>query len=118
MATYQQMLSDSQLGAKVIALSLSPDTPAPIEGSPVVVLCDYSGSLPNGVVLPLSIQVTAPDGRLIVDRTVTRVAPASFDFVPDVGGVHLARVAEQNHNRYYGSLQIAIVGDETSESDQ
>jgi hypothetical protein len=110
-ATYQQILSDPALGAAVIALSLSPDTPAPLQGAPVVVLCDYSAAMPNGVVLPLSIQVTTPDGRLIVDRQITHVLAESFDFIPDIGGSHLARVAELNHNRWFGALEIIVTGE-------
>lgn len=117
MSTYQQILSAPELGDDAIGLSLSPDTAAPLQGAPVIVLCDYSAAEPNGVVLPVVVQVIAPDGRVTVNRTVTRVLPASFDFIPDMAGVHLARVAEMNHNRWFGALQISVQGDE-QEADQ
>lgn len=115
--TYQEQLSAPELGQKMIELELSQETLNPLEGSPVTVLCDYSQALPNGVTLPISIQVTTPDGRRIVDRVISRVLPESFDFIPDVGGVHLARVIEVDHNRWFGSMQISVTGDDQEESD-
>jgi hypothetical protein len=116
--SYQEMLSDDTLGASMIVLALGVDSSSPIESTPCVVTCDYSRALPNGVVLPVLVQVFRPDGTKLVERVLSRVLPDSVDFLPDVGGKHLVRIAETNHNRWFGALVVDVIGDPQREDER
>jgi hypothetical protein len=112
MQSFQQMLSDDRIGEGTIVLELSQDTSVPIAGLPVVVNIDYSGVGEQGVVRPLIASVIAPSGQRLFEREFTKANPASIDFTPNEPGVHLVRVAEQHHNRVFGTLTIAVAGDD------
>lgn len=112
MQSFQQMLADDRLGAETIELQLSPDTANAIAGLPVVVNCDYSGAGAEGIVLPVSFTVLKPDGSALLVREFSRVLPTSIDFTPVDPGVHLVRLAETNHNRSYGALEMSVTGDD------
>lgn len=116
MQTVEQNLSDEELGAKRIKLTLAPETPVPTQGTPVLVLCDYSAAdARGGVVLPLSLQIVDPDGQTIVYREFSRMAPISLELNATRPGVHLVRLGELFHNRWFGSLQVSVRGEDEGE---
>ncbi|AUX31913.1 MULTISPECIES: hypothetical protein [Sorangium] len=82
--------------------------------SPVDLQVDYSGCIPEGIVLPLELVVVAPSPSGFVRRTYRRVRPATVTFTPQEGGEHLVRIAEVGHARWWGSIVINVLGAELS----
>jgi len=56
--------------------------------------------------------VSQPDGTKLVSRVYKRLPPAVVDFVPEGSGSHVVRIGEAFHNRWWGSLQVDVLGDE------
>lgn len=108
-------VSPESYGEDRIALSLTPgQTPRQFE--PVTISVDYDGCLPEGIMLPLEMTVTAPSGAATFQRQVfERLSPSELAFVPREGGEHLVRLAERFHNRWFGALQITIIGERAVE---
>lgn len=78
---------------------------------PVVIAVDYSAAMPEGIMLPLELTVTAPNGSQILRRIYRRFPPPELAFVPRSGGAHLVRFTEQWHNQWWGRLVLEIAGD-------
>lgn len=116
MPTVEQNLASSELGAKRIKLKLSPDTPSPTQGVPTVVDVDYADAVSRGgVVLPLLLQVIAPDGSPVLTKEFHLTPPTSLEFTGSAAGVHLVRLGEIAHNRWFGALQVAVRGEDKGE---
>jgi hypothetical protein len=96
---------------EVIRLTLSAKTGSPRAFSSVIVDVDFSGCLPNGIVLPLEVTVTAPSPAGFVRHYYRRAAPQSIIFRPSEGGRHLVRIAEAAHQKFYGVITIDVAGD-------
>lgn len=104
-------VSPSSYGQDLIGLTLSSDTPLVRAFEAVIILVDYSSTLPAGVVLPLEFTVTSDSGAATFQRKVfRRVRPSQLVFIPREGGSHLVRLAEQHHNRFFGSLILEVEG--------
>lgn len=105
------------LGARAIAIYLSAETPTPSEGHPFIVEFGYGdaelalGSR-EGLMLPLVLQLFAPNGRIVFERVFDEVLPDSADVIADEGGAFLLRFAERFHNRWFGSLIVYVKGDD------
>ncbi len=106
------------LGARAFEVSLSGDTPLPRSGATFIVDFNYDGAVTEnsgekseGLVLPLVLQMTAPDGRVVVERVFDKMEPDSADLTPDQGGPHMIRIVEQYHNHWFGSLIVEVAGD-------
>lgn len=104
-------ISPERYGQNLIALSLSPEQ-SPRQFEPVTIDVDYSACLPEDVVLPLEMTVTGPSGAATFQQVVfRRTKPSVLNFIPREGGTHLLRLAEAHHNRWFGSLEIEVVGE-------
>jgi hypothetical protein len=99
-------------GQDLILLSLASLALAPRQFEIVTLDVDYSGCLPAGIVLPLEFTVSSESGAALFQRKIfRRFAPSVLSFVPREGGAHLLRLAEAHHNRWWGSLQIDVLGE-------
>lgn len=104
-------VSPSYYGQDLIRLVLSTDTQFVRAFEPVIIEVDYSATLPSGVVLPLEYTVTSDSGAATYQRQVfRRVRPSQLVLIPREGGSHLVRLAEQQHNRWFGSLLLEVEG--------
>lgn len=104
-------VSPATYGANLIALTVSLETPILRAFEAILVEVDYSEALPAGIVLPLEFTVTSESGAALYQRRVfRRLAPTLLSFVPREGGSHLIRLAEQHHNRWFGSLLVNVEG--------
>jgi hypothetical protein len=77
----------------------------------ILIDVDYSRCLPEGIVRPLEFTVTAPSSVNSVRTVFRRLTPPQLAFTPREGGSHLIRLAEQFHNRWFGTLVLEISGD-------
>lgn len=116
MASSSDILAPDYLGDSRIALELAAGSMSPVAGIPVQVSCDYQRAEPEGVVLPLVLTVTSPAGKRILERVYQRVVPTELEWTADEGGVHLVRLAERWHNRWFGALEVVVIGDEEAGS--
>lgn len=104
-------IAPAYLGEQRLTLALRDLGIRPRVGLVLVLTIDYSACDPEGVVLPLIYTVTQPDGTKLTRRLYKLVPPAVVDFVPEVSGTHLVRIGEAFHNRWWGSLQVPVIGD-------
>lgn len=104
-------VSPASYGQDVLVLSLVPgQTPRQFE--PVLIDVDYSGADPAGVVLPLELTVASESGEATFQREIfTLLAPTQLAIVPREGGRHLVRLAEAHHNRWFGALEVDVIGE-------
>jgi hypothetical protein len=82
----------------------------------VIVSVDVSGTLPEGLVLPLEWIVTGPTRDSFRRDVFRRSIPSRIVFRPNEGGIYLLRLAEMHHNRWWGSLTIPVIGDRAMSS--
>lgn len=99
------------VGEALLKLSLIAGDPPPRTGEIVRLNVDYSATLSTGVVLPLVLSVTQPDGAKVRKYVYKRFAPSTVDFVPEASGVHLVRFGEAFHNLWFGYLEVDVAGD-------
>lgn len=105
-------VSPIEYGQDLIRLSLSSEQVVLRAFEAVLVEADYSLALPADIVLPLELTITSLSGAATFQRHVfTKLRPSVISFVPREGGSHLVRLAEQHHNRWFGSLVVAVEGD-------
>jgi hypothetical protein len=109
MSASLEELSPSYIGETRIVLART--TVQPLAHHPVSVSVDVSAALPEGLVLPLELVVQGPSVSSYQRKTFTRAVPVTLIFVPREGGVHLVRLAEVAHNRWWGSVKITVQGD-------
>lgn len=64
-----------------------------------------------GLVLPLELTITAPTRSGFVRHVYRRVVPGLITFVPKEGGLHLVRLSELGHNRYWGAYVVDVAGE-------
>jgi hypothetical protein len=103
--------SPESYGQDLILLTLSPSQ-TPRQFEIVLVGVDYSACLPAGIVLPLEFTISSESGAAVFQRKILRrFPPSQISFVPREGGAHLIRLAEAHHNRWWGSLQIDVLGE-------
>lgn len=105
-------LSPREYGEQRFTLALSESTPTPQVFQPVILTVDYSLCDPEGIVLPLQLVITGPSGAATQrEHIFRRGAPAEITFTPLEGGSILVRLAEMFHNRWWGALELDVVGD-------
>lgn len=67
-----------------------------------------------GLVVPIEMIVTSPSsaarGQPFYRHVFRRKAPTQISFVPREGGDHLVVLREVAHNKWWGSIQISVVG--------
>lgn len=105
-------LSPSYVRELRIDLTLNADTPqTPTAFKPLLLDVGYSRCLPEGVMLPLLLEIQGPSSTSYQRRVFSRSAPASVIFTPREGGQHLVTLREAAHNRWFGSLRLSIAGE-------
>jgi hypothetical protein len=88
-----------ELGAKVAA------------GRPLLLTVSYKRALPEGVMLPLVLEVQGPSAQSYVRREYTKAAPSAIIFTPQEGGPFVVTLREVAHNRWWGSLNLTVEGE-------
>jgi hypothetical protein len=80
---------------------------------PVTLRLDYSDTEPEGVVLPVEIQVQPKfgDGTGYIRKVFNKVAPFAFTFKPPLAGEYLVLVREVFHNQWQGRTTLRVEGD-------
>lgn len=107
-------LSPPYIGEKRIVLRLAVDSLNPRAFNAVNIEADYTACEPEGVVFPLELLITSPtptDRRRVF---YNRAAPSTISFMPREGGLHVVRLGEIGHNRWFGYIEIDIAGDSAS----
>lgn len=100
---------------KKLDISTDPESEAPRANQPVRLTVSYARTAPDGVALPLIMEVQGPSGSSYRRRVFGRVRPAALIFTPREGGRHLVVLREAAHNRHWGSLAVNVAG-ETSQT--
>lgn len=106
-----EQLSPSYIADQRLVLQLPAGAAEPRAGTSVLVDVDYAGALPEGVELPLILDVRGPSSASTQRRVFRRVAPASVVFTPREGGAHYVVLREAFHNRWWGSLRLDVEGE-------
>jgi hypothetical protein len=110
--SFLEEICPSYVGEDRLRLTLADPDDLLIAFRPVLVSVDYDRALPEGVMLPLELTITAPSEVNNVRVVYARYAPpGQLAFTPREGGSHLVRLAELFHNRWWGSLVLEISGD-------
>ncbi len=109
-------LSPSYIREPRIALSITLDAvtklaPPARAFQPVLLDVDYASTKPEGVVLPLLLEVQGPSPASYQRREFLHAAPDSLVFEPREGGTHLVTLREVAHNRWWGSLRVEVEGE-------
>lgn len=111
MTTQIDELSPDYIGAERITLTLDAAQARVAALESVLVQVDYAKALPEGVVLPLLLEVQGPSPGSYQRRAFTRVAPKALVFTPREGGPHLVLLRELAHNRWVGKLRLDVEGE-------
>ncbi len=104
-------LSPSYIREQRIDLTLNRATPTPQAFAPVLVDMIYARCAPEGVVLPMLLEVQGPSPASYQRRVFTHAPPNSLVFTPREGGRHLVTLREVAHNRWFGSLRLDVGGE-------
>lgn len=104
-------VSPEFVGEDRLVLTLSDETRSPSAFNAVRIDVDYSGVAPEGVVLPLVMTIRPPTRADRVQRTFRRRRPKALVFFPREGGQYLVQLRECFHNRWFGSILVAVAGD-------
>lgn len=90
---------------------VDPNTPArAFRGYDILV--DYTAGNPEGVRLPLVLTVNGPSEASFHRHVYQRVAPSTITFTPKEGGKHTVTLQEVGHNRWYGSYEVDVAGEQ------
>jgi hypothetical protein len=104
-------VSPPDYGQDLITLSLVPGQTAR-QFEALLIDVDYSRCAPAGVVLPLVLTVTGESGAATFQRSsFERVAPSQLAVIPREGGRMLVRLGEAHHNRWFGALEVDVLGE-------
>ncbi len=106
-------LAPAYVREKRITLELAPDAVL-AAGGPVLLLVSYNKCAPEGVMLPLILDVQGPSESSVQRREFRRAAPGSVIIVPREGGPHVVTLRESAHNRWWGSVSFEVAGDRLS----
>jgi hypothetical protein len=104
-------ISPRELREKRLDLALDPSITVARAFNPIVLSVSYTRTLPDGVMLPLLLEVQGPSPQSYQRRVFGSVQPRSVLFVPREGGSHLVTLREVAHKLWWGSLQIDVVGE-------
>lgn len=111
---YLDELSPPYIREKRIDLSLGADSELPAAMRSVLLDVNYDRTFPEGVVLPLLLEIQGPSPASYQRRVFRRVAPQSILFTPREGGPHAVILREVCHNRWWGSLRFDVSGERLS----
>lgn len=114
MAEFIDEISPRYYGEDRLRLTLSVPNQLLRAFEPVLISIDYSAALPEGIVLPLELTITAPSDVNSTRTVYRRFVPNEVAFTPREGGSHLVRIGELWHNGWWGRLVLPIDGDRLS----
>lgn len=104
-------VSPAEYGQDRITLSPVPGQTAR-QFEALLIDVDYSACDPAGIVLPLILSVTGESGAPTFQQsTFERLAPSQLAIIPREGGRMLVRLAEAHHNRWFGALEVDVLGE-------
>lgn len=109
MSELLESIAPSYVRERRLHLALAPDT-VPAANQSLVLSVDYNKALPEGVVLPLVLEVQGPSPASYQRREFVRTRPLSIVLTPREGGAHLVTLREVAHNRWWGSLHFDVEG--------
>lgn len=118
MSELLDLISPVDMGSDKIVLSVDNlNDGALLVSRPITLLFDYSLAAPNGVVLPLVLQVQPAFGSGVgyVEKVFRRFAPESYAFTVPSAGIYLAVLRECYHQRWQGRILFEVEGDEFSQ---
>lgn len=104
-------ISPRYVREKRLDLSLDTSIPVARAGSPLLVNVSYARTLPEGVMLPLVLEVQGPSAQSYQRREFTRTVPSAIVFTAREGGPHLVVLREVAHNRWWGALKLDLQGE-------
>jgi hypothetical protein len=107
----QDEIAPAYIRNKLITLALDESSTVVRAFQPAVLNIDYSACAPGGVMLPLLVEIQGPSPESYQRRVFAHVAPGSVVLSAREGGRHLITVSEVAHNRWFGSLQVDVLGD-------
>lgn len=105
-------LAPAEIRAKRIKLELDRSVSVVRAFASLVVNVDYAGTLPDGVMLPLILEVQGPSPESYQRHEFVRVQPSSVVVRPREGGVHMVTLREAAHNRWWGSIRLDVKGEQ------
>lgn len=104
---YLEELAESRVRSRKI--KLAPAQQVQIQANRSFVLSvDYSDTAPEGISLPLILEVTGPGTYR--RRDFLLVAPQSIVITPQEGGDHMVTLREFAHNKWFGSYGFTAEG--------
>lgn len=109
MSELEEFLSPSYVRERRINLALAPNT-VPTANKSLVISVDYAKSLPDGVALPILLEVQGPTKASYQRREFVRTAPLSLVITPREQGAHLVTLREAAHNRWWGAIRFEVAG--------
>lgn len=109
-----EVIEPNYVGEDRIRLTLDDTSTEPRAFDSVLVQIDYSATLPQGVVPPLVMTVSAPTQGNFQERIFRRV-PKTLTFRPREGGEHLVTLRECWHNLWVGILRVQVLGESIQE---
>ena len=109
--TFIDELSPSYLREKRISLSLDPSNETPSAFHSIMIAVSYADTFPDGIQLPLIVEIQGPSPKSYEQRVISNVAPTAIIFRPSEGGAHHVTMREAAHNRWWGSILIDVVGE-------
>lgn len=111
MANTQDELCPEYVGEKRLVLNRSDPAATLRARTPIALTVNYDACKPEGVVLPLVLTITTEQGTSFDRQVFRRSIPSEITFIPREGGTHTVRLSEFAHNRWFGTLTLAVLGD-------
>ncbi len=108
----EDAIAPSYVKERRISLQLDPSASEPTANTSLVVLVNYSDALPEGISLPLVMEVQGPSSASYQRRGFLRSAPLSLVVTPREGGLYTVILREAAHNRWWGSVSFTARGDQ------
>ncbi len=111
MPNTQDELCPEYVGEDRIRLNRADPTETMRSRTAIFLDVDYDACDPEGVQLPLVLTICNELGTTFERQVFRRLAPTQVAFVPREGGEYLVRLSEFAHNRWFGSVTLAVLGD-------
>lgn len=104
-------LSPSYMREKRIDVTVAASTPIPRAFQAILLEVSYTRTMPDGVMLPLVLEVQGPSAASYQRREFASTLPSAIVVVPREGGRHLIVLREAAHNRWWGSVELDVEGE-------
>lgn len=108
---YIDDLSPPYVRERRIVMTLGVGSSSPAANQSMVIDVDYSKTLPEGLILPLILEVQGPSQASYQRRVFSRAQPRSIVITPREGGRHNVTLREVAHNKWWGAVQFDVAGE-------